>query len=318
MESIEHPCSTEAIGAIYVSARTAKRTEQASATANAIAEFFSDGFPRHRVSVHRTRQKYLQGEVQISEIAAGFWYPGRWPGPTCSPAHQEAAGDGSHPAAATARAAATTAGAPAAPGRLRQTTEHARRQGWAVVEVAEDLDVSASVVPPFDRGSGPSAAVRRGPRQALYWVSDGAEELGYAVAGPIARGRPRLRDVLDGGLDGLTMYMSAAALATTLCSNVRSSLAPKGMRHEPVNLGAGCTRPQQPPRFLPRELMRSRCHLSVRRWPFIRLPRRKWTWETAVRRAQGSSRRRSIDPIVSMAEGLLSPKGERRRPQTRN
>jgi hypothetical protein len=65
-----------AIGAIYVSARTAKRTEQASATANAIAEFFSDGFLRHRVSVHRTRQKYLRGEVQISEIAAGFWYPG--------------------------------------------------------------------------------------------------------------------------------------------------------------------------------------------------------------------------------------------------
>jgi DNA invertase Pin-like site-specific DNA recombinase len=31
------------------------------------------------------------------------------------------------------------------------TTEHVRRQGWAVAGVAEDLDVSASVVPPFER-----------------------------------------------------------------------------------------------------------------------------------------------------------------------
>lgn len=43
------------------------------------------------------------------------------------------------------------------PDRQRAVTaEHAGRQGWAVVGVAEDLDVSASTVPPFERpGLGP-------------------------------------------------------------------------------------------------------------------------------------------------------------------
>lgn len=31
------------------------------------------------------------------------------------------------------------------------TTEHAERQGWPLVGLAEDLDVSASTVPPFER-----------------------------------------------------------------------------------------------------------------------------------------------------------------------
>ena len=40
------------LGAVYVASRTARRTEQASATSLAIVEFFSDDFLKHRVSLY--------------------------------------------------------------------------------------------------------------------------------------------------------------------------------------------------------------------------------------------------------------------------
>ena len=63
-------------GALFASALLARRTERAAATSAAIAEFFSDSFLQHRISLHSTRQKVKRGEVTVADVAAGFWYPG--------------------------------------------------------------------------------------------------------------------------------------------------------------------------------------------------------------------------------------------------
>lgn len=57
--------------------RVARRSEQTAVTSDLIDEFFSDRFLAHRIAVSKMWRKVEDEGVPISEIASGYWYPGR-------------------------------------------------------------------------------------------------------------------------------------------------------------------------------------------------------------------------------------------------
>ena len=52
------------------------RRRRSDVTKEFIDEFLSSNFLRHRIGIAKLRRKLLNQDVQISEVARGFWYPG--------------------------------------------------------------------------------------------------------------------------------------------------------------------------------------------------------------------------------------------------
>ena len=65
-----------AIAALVASLYIAREADRRNSTAQVVAEFLSDEFLAHRISVSHTRRKRDAGSVSIEEIARGYWFPG--------------------------------------------------------------------------------------------------------------------------------------------------------------------------------------------------------------------------------------------------
>ncbi|MEG8182106.1 hypothetical protein GZH49_26765 [Nocardia terpenica] len=65
-----------AMGGFLANLALARRAERQSMTSLLMAEFLSDGFLAHRIAVDGLWRRVKAGEVNVDDIAAGFWYPG--------------------------------------------------------------------------------------------------------------------------------------------------------------------------------------------------------------------------------------------------
>jgi len=60
------------LGSMILSHRKSKK----DTTQDFINEFFSRSFLSHRVAISNLREKVISGDVLLSDVAAGYWYPG--------------------------------------------------------------------------------------------------------------------------------------------------------------------------------------------------------------------------------------------------
>lgn len=65
-----------AAAALGASLYITRQADRRDSTTQIVAEFLSDDFLAHRISVSQTRRKRDAGQVSIEEIARGYWYPG--------------------------------------------------------------------------------------------------------------------------------------------------------------------------------------------------------------------------------------------------
>lgn len=60
------------LGSLFLSSKKYKK----DTTQDFMNEFFSRDFLSHRIAISNLREKVINGDVLLSNIAAGYWYPG--------------------------------------------------------------------------------------------------------------------------------------------------------------------------------------------------------------------------------------------------
>lgn len=65
------------VGGFLSALQIARRAERHNTTTNLMNEYLSSSFIAHRDSIFEVRRRVEAGEVDIADIASGFWFPGQ-------------------------------------------------------------------------------------------------------------------------------------------------------------------------------------------------------------------------------------------------